>query len=254
MRFLLLVYTLTVCPCFCRRHTVINIVVTSYKDSSSSAPKYCLVPNQTWSVWLYGFPPGGQVLVRNRLGFRIWQCFFPNPLSFVISYKFLLPIVGLNIFLSLLVYWSLLIQVSYGSERSDWTHVQVLHESFLFLIIFILHWSPRIVNNISLPIIYIRHPVARISEKNWRYYKVVQIWPGQTVTCLHTDRPGYIWTTLYSLPITRNKSVLFFANYLSTVSSKPNVCILWHTYASCISLPNFRLCFFSFERVRQNPG
>jgi hypothetical protein len=29
-------------------------------------------------------------------------------------------------------------------------------------------------------------------------YKVVQIWPGQTVTCLHTNRPGYIWTTLYS--------------------------------------------------------
>jgi hypothetical protein len=28
-------------------------------------------------------------------------------------------------------------------------------------------------------------------------YKVVQIWPGQTVTCLHTKRPGHIWTTLY---------------------------------------------------------
>ena len=28
-------------------------------------------------------------------------------------------------------------------------------------------------------------------------YKVVEIWPGQTVTCLHTDRPGHIWTTLY---------------------------------------------------------
>jgi hypothetical protein len=27
--------------------------------------------------------------------------------------------------------------------------------------------------------------------------KVVQIWPGQTVTCLHTNRPGHIWTTLY---------------------------------------------------------
>jgi hypothetical protein len=26
---------------------------------------------------------------------------------------------------------------------------------------------------------------------------VVQIWPGQTVTCLHTNRPGHIWTTLY---------------------------------------------------------
>jgi hypothetical protein len=28
-------------------------------------------------------------------------------------------------------------------------------------------------------------------------YKVVQIWLGQTVTCLHTNRPGHIWTTLY---------------------------------------------------------
>ena len=30
------------------------------------------------------------------------------------------------------------------------------------------------------------------SKKN----KVVQIWPGQTVTCLHTNDPGHIWTTL----------------------------------------------------------
>ena len=29
-----------------------------------------------------------------------------------------------------------------------------------------------------------------------RMYKVVQIWPGQTVTCLHTNNPGHIWTTL----------------------------------------------------------
>jgi hypothetical protein len=28
-------------------------------------------------------------------------------------------------------------------------------------------------------------------------YKVVHIWPGQTVTCLHTNSPGHIWTTLY---------------------------------------------------------
>jgi hypothetical protein len=28
-------------------------------------------------------------------------------------------------------------------------------------------------------------------------YKVVQIWPGQTMTCLHTISPGHIWTTLY---------------------------------------------------------
>jgi hypothetical protein len=32
----------------------------------------------------------------------------------------------------------------------------------------------------------------------FQLYKVVQIWPGQTVTCLHTNRPGHIWITLYS--------------------------------------------------------
>jgi hypothetical protein len=32
---------------------------------------------------------------------------------------------------------------------------------------------------------------------NVKKYKVVQIWPGQSVTCLHTNRPGHIWTTLY---------------------------------------------------------
>jgi hypothetical protein len=37
------------------------------------------------------------------------------------------------------------------------------------------------------------------SVVSWRrYYKVVQIWPGQTVTCLHTYRPGHIWTALYN--------------------------------------------------------
>jgi hypothetical protein len=31
----------------------------------------------------------------------------------------------------------------------------------------------------------------------WITYKMVQIWPGQTVTCLHTNSPGHIWTALY---------------------------------------------------------
>jgi hypothetical protein len=37
-----------------------------------------------------------------------------------------------------------------------------------------------------------------VTQTQWRVkYKVVQIWPGQTVTCLHTNSPGHIWTTLY---------------------------------------------------------
>jgi hypothetical protein len=36
-----------------------------------------------------------------------------------------------------------------------------------------------------------------ILEEGRKYkYKVVQIWPGQTVTCLHTNSPSHIWTTL----------------------------------------------------------
>jgi hypothetical protein len=37
---------------------------------------------------------------------------------------------------------------------------------------------------------------VKISRRNLALYKVVQIWPGQTVTCLHTNSPGHIWTTL----------------------------------------------------------
>jgi hypothetical protein len=42
------------------------------------------------------------------------------------------------------------------------------------------------------------HELSGTSTKkvNWMY-KVVQIWPGQTVTCLHTISPSHIWTTLY---------------------------------------------------------
>ena len=43
-----------------------------------------------------------------------------------------------------------------------------------------------------------RAPANAVVKVFWNY-KVVQIWPGQTVTCLHTNRPGHIWTTLYLL-------------------------------------------------------
>jgi hypothetical protein len=58
-------------------------------------------------------------------------------------------------------------------------------------------YSPRCTNAS-----YLNKP----SWRRWRrrsssfwcsFYKVVQIWPGQTVTCLHTISPGHIWTTLY---------------------------------------------------------
>ena len=38
--------------------------------------------------------------------------------------------------------------------------------------------------------------IYRLTFDRW-WYKVVQIWPGQTVTCLHTNHPVHIWTTLW---------------------------------------------------------
>jgi hypothetical protein len=45
-------------------------------------------------------------------------------------------------------------------------------------------------------------------------YKVVQIWPGQTVTCLHTSSPGHIWTTLYvaNKLVTESEEILVHFN------------------------------------------
>jgi hypothetical protein len=37
-------------------------------------------------------------------------------------------------------------------------------------------------------------------------YTVVQIWQGQTVTCLHTNRLGHIWTTLYFQCVTEPRT------------------------------------------------
>jgi hypothetical protein len=44
-------------------------------------------------------------------------------------------------------------------------------------------------------------------------YKVVQIWPGQTVTCLHTNSPGHIWTTLYFSSLCNKIPVWFTSNH-----------------------------------------
>jgi hypothetical protein len=38
---------------------------------------------------------------------------------------------------------------------------------------------------------------SSLPSKYYEIYKVVQIWPGQTVICLHTNSPGHIWTNLY---------------------------------------------------------
>ena len=82
--------------------------------------------------------------------------------------------------------------------------------------------------------------LLKIGIKNVRtMYKVVQIWPGQTVTCLHTNRPGHIWTTLYNQQ--------FLPNVFCQRSQFPaTVSIFWHI-ALCASLPacNFHSFFLS---------
>jgi hypothetical protein len=43
---------------------------------------------------------------------------------------------------------------------------------------------------------------------------VVQIWPGQSVTCLHTNSPGHIGTTLYHDILREEGLILFQKNLL----------------------------------------
>jgi hypothetical protein len=61
------------------------------------------------------------------------------------------------------------------------------------------------------------------------------MWPGQTVTCLHTNRPGHIWTTLYNRGI--NKKSFW-------KMSKGKCTLRVVTFiAFCFCRPR-RLCFF----------
>jgi hypothetical protein len=52
-------------------------------------------------------------------------------------------------------------------------------------------------------------------------YKVVQIWPGQTVTGLHTNSPGHIWTTLYMYHYGIGADVLNVQEFLKIVGFVP---------------------------------
>jgi hypothetical protein len=84
-------------------------------------------------------------------------------------------------------------------------------------------------------------------------YKVVQIWPGQTVTCLHTNSPGHIWTTLYF------PEHFVFKHFQGMQDSRPhsdadtdsNMILIWHRIDSYTdSLIAFRRISF----LPQYPG
>ena len=63
-----------------------------------------------------------------------------------------------------------------------------------------------------------------VTGSHSRKYKVVQIWPEQTVTCLHTISPGHIWTTLYILstmrPISKAKSLEMLVRFVIDILLK----------------------------------
>ena len=68
-------------------------------------------------------------------------------------------------------------------------------------------------------------------------YKVVQIWPGQTVTCLYTNSPGHIWTTLYYEQyalwtyLLCDESMLYEHTYYAV-----NIMLYEHTYCAVNSM------------------
>ena len=53
-------------------------------------------------------------------------------------------------------------------------------------------------------------------------HKVVQIWPGQTVTCLRTISPGHIWTTFHQTMLlwwVCTKTLVEWQPYLGTTAT-----------------------------------
>jgi hypothetical protein len=72
-------------------------------------------------------------------------------------------------------------------------------------------------------------------------YKVVQIWPGQTVTCLHTNRPGYIWNTFYMFLISLGVKLnsIFCNTKAYKISMQPLFYIMYLKYFSQESLNTF---------------
>ena len=86
-------------------------------------------------------------------------------------------------------------------------------------------------------------------------YKVVQIWPGQTVTCLHTNSPGHIWTTLYYMVRARSTCYSQLLISLRTIHSNINTytvfqCVILQSLLALIIVIVF-YCHFFFVLVQQ---
>jgi hypothetical protein len=77
------------------------------------------------------------------------------------------------------------------------SYVCTLHTCVVIIWLEFIHWQIAVLSEDLL------RKISCVLDMNVTVivlvvkYKVVQIWPGQTVTCLHTNTPGHIWTTLY---------------------------------------------------------
>jgi hypothetical protein len=108
---------------------------------------------------------------------------------------------------------------------------------FMFTNSFFLLFENRAVYEISKNVVDPERPQITVwrlvacwisnatrAQAHIQKYKVVQIWPVQTVTCLHTDRPGHIWTTLY---------VIFIA-FPQQQWCHERASVLGYTYIACL--------------------
>jgi hypothetical protein len=84
-------------------------------------------------------------------------------------------------------------------------------------------------------------PLPHVSKGiSFMLYRVVQIWPRQTVTSLHTNSPGHIWTTLYLvlagrslMTYTLQRGFLLFNRHKTTL----NYLYFQYTSSFCFQSP-----------------
>jgi hypothetical protein len=74
---------------------------------------------------------------------------------------------------------------------------------------------------------------------------VVQIWPGQTVTCLHTISPGHIWTTLYIRLCLSGIQKGHFSTELITYT----FCMILLTFVIEITVRHYSFLFVNTKRM-----
>jgi hypothetical protein len=93
-----------------------------------------------------------------------------------------------------------------GTSQTGLLSVKTIFVFWVQVCVLKLHSSTSVwcVNSLMMASVYGRNMSSPVQQQIFVFtviehismYNVVQIWPGQTVTCLHTISPGHIWTTL----------------------------------------------------------